>query len=169
MRRGPNPGARLEPRDLDRFGVSVEGVVEVEVFGGQALLSVVLREAPQDRPVTPCRVADDLPTSRPGSDRDGLENDAAGAVYCRLDKVSFTEVCLSEHVRRQRHDAAVAYLAHMNHGHTRTSLFAATVYTVATVVNRDCSHKGTLEPTTTHEAVGDPAHGSDDPGGAPQG
>ena len=82
--------------------MSVEGVIEVEILGGQALLSVILREAPQDRPVTPRRLADDLPTCLARSDRYGLENDATGAVYCRLDRVPFTEVCLSEHVWRQR-------------------------------------------------------------------
>lgn len=112
---------RLLHRDLDRLRVGVERVVEVEILGGQALLSVVLGETLQDRPVTPRGVADDLPPCLPGSDGHRLENNPPGPVNPRLNKIAITEIGLREHVRRQRDDAAVANPAHMNHRHDRTS------------------------------------------------
>ena len=112
--------AREPTRDLDRFRVGVKRVVEVEILGGQALLSVVLGETSQDRPVTPSGVADDVPPCLPRSDGHCLENDPPGPVNPRLNKIALTEIGLREHVRRQRHDAAVANLAHMNHRHART-------------------------------------------------
>jgi len=112
---------RLLHRDLDRFSVCVKRVVEVQILGGQALLSVVLGETPQDRAVTPRGVADDLPPCLARSDGHCLENDPPGPVNPRLNKIALTEIGLREHVRRQRDDAAVANLAHMNYRHRRTS------------------------------------------------
>jgi len=112
---------RLLHRDLDRFRVGVERVVAVEVLDGQRLLSIVLREAPQHRPLAPCGVADDLPTLLSRSDGDGLQDDPATMVYAGLDEVAVAEVRLLHHILWQRHHAAVADPAHMDHCHDRTS------------------------------------------------
>ncbi len=124
----------LIQRDLDRFGVRVKRVVEVEVLGGQGLLSVVLREAPQHSPVTSRGVADDFATSLSRGDGHRLQNYSPSAVHSGLHEISFAEIRPREHVRWERDHAAVANLPHMN-DHARTSSWLRTVYTVATEVN----------------------------------
>src|SRR2546428_11323098 len=92
-------------------------LIEVEIFAGQALFSVVLREAPQNSAVTPRGVADDLPTCLSWGDGHRLKNDPSGPVHPGLHEITLAQICLCEHVRRQRYDAAVAHLTHMDHGH----------------------------------------------------
>lgn len=102
---------------LDSFGVTVNRIVEFEVLGGQTLLSVVLRDATQNGPLTSRCAADDLPPRLPRGDGNRLEDHPARAVHRGLHKIAVTEVRLREDVRRQRHHAAVADLTHMNHSH----------------------------------------------------
>ena len=80
-----------------------------------------LGEAPQDRPVSPRSVTDDLATCLSRGDGHGLENDSPDSVHPGLHKVTLTEIGLGKHIRGQRNHAAVANPPHMNHGHARTS------------------------------------------------
>src|SRR3989442_6941122 len=110
-------GPCLIHRDLDCFGVGVERVIEVEIFAGQALFSVVLREAPQNSAVTPRGVADDLPTCLSWGDGHRLKNDPSGPVHPWLHDITLAQMCRCEHVRPPRYDAAGAHLTHIDHGH----------------------------------------------------
>jgi hypothetical protein len=97
--------------------VTVNRIVEIEVLGGQTLLSVVLRDATQNGSLTSRCATDDLPPRLSRGDGNRLENHPARAIHRRLHKIAVTEVRLREDVRWQRYHAAVADLTDTNHSH----------------------------------------------------